>query len=379
MLSLKDKIKESILPLIWITLFILIPIMSKAQVDKKATIETKALYKNLFGLRERGVLFGHQDALAYGLNSNKSRWVGGANKSDIKTVTGAHPAIVGHDLGHLELDDAFNLDSVPFDQMRLSIQQVYANGGINTLSWHPNNPLDLKKTAWDNMETTIPKILNDPKQLRRYKKILTRLSKYFKSLKGPQGELIPVIFRPYHEHTGSWFWWGADHCTPDEYKAFWRMTVDHLVKKKKVHNLLYAYSTDNFKNEAHYLERYPGDEYIDLLGFDTYHRNAPISDSNFIANAKRMVGTIKKLGTEKNKLYAITETGLEQIKENDWWTRILNPIIQDSGLSYVLLWRNGRPDHFYAPFESQGSVEDFKLFFNYPHTLFEKDISNLYK
>lgn len=353
--------------------------MTFAQVDKKATPETQSLYHNLFSLRDKGVMFGHQDALAYGLNADKSRWIGGFNRSDVKTVVGEHPAIVGHDLGHLELGMKYNLDSVYFDEMRQSILQVYNNGGINTLSWHPNNPLDLKKTAWDKVERTIPRILNDRKQLRHYKKILTGLSKYFKSLKGPQGELIPIIFRPYHEHTGSWFWWGADHCTAEEYKAFWHMTVDHLIKKKKVHNLIFAYSTDNFKSEEHYLERYPGDDFVDLLGFDTYHRNAPLSDSNFIANARRMVNTVKKLGLEKNKPYAITETGLEQLKENDWWTRILNPIIQDSGLSYVLVWRNGRPDHFYAPFEAQGSADDFLKFYNQSNTLFEKDLSHLYK
>lgn len=363
----------------WIAIFNLSSIMTIAQVDKKATPETQSLYHNLFSLRNKGVMFGHQDALAYGLNADKSRWIGGFNRSDIKTVVGEHPAIVGHDLGHLELGMKYNLDSVSFDEMRQSIRQIYYNGGINTLSWHPNNPLDLKKSAWDKVERTIPRILNDRKQLRHYKKILTGLSKYFKSLKGPQGELIPIIFRPYHEHTGSWFWWGADHCTPEEYKAFWQMTVDHLVKKKKVHNLIFAYSTDNFKSEEHYLERYPGDDFVDILGFDTYHRNAPLSDSNFIANARRMVSTVKKLGLEKNKPYAITETGLEQIKENDWWTRILNPIIQDSGLSYVLVWRNGRPDHFYAPFEAQGSADDFLKFYNQPNTLFEKDLGHLYK
>jgi mannan endo-1,4-beta-mannosidase len=362
-----------------IAFFNLSSIMITAQVDKKASTETRSLYHNLFSLRDKGVMFGHQDALAYGLNADKSRWIGGFNRSDIKTVVGEHPAIVGHDLGHLELGMKYNLDSVSFDEMRQSIRQIYYNGGINTLSWHPNNPLDLKKSAWDKVERTIPRILNDRKQLRHYKKILTGLSKYFKSLKGPQGELIPIIFRPYHEHTGSWFWWGADHCTPEEYKAFWQMTVDHLVKKKKVHNLIFAYSTDNFKSEEHYLERYPGDDFVDILGFDTYHRNAPLSDSNFIANARRMVSTVKKLGLEKNKPYAITETGLEQIKENDWWTRILNPIIQDSGLSYVLVWRNGRPDHFYAPFEAQGSADDFLKFYNQPNTLFEKNLVHLYK
>lgn len=358
---------------------VLIPIAGFAQVDKKATAETRILYQNLLKWRDKGVLFGHQDALAYGLNADQSRWIGGVNKSDIKTLTGEHPAVVGHDLGHIELDHAQNLDEVPFQNIRQSIQTVYSYGGVNTLSWHPNNPLDFSKSTWDKMDFTIRRILGEKKKLKAYKKTIGKLGLFFKSLKGPGGELIPVIFRPYHEHTGSWFWWGADHCTPEEYRAFWQLTVNYLVRKKKVHNLLYAYSTDNFRDESHYLERYPGDSFVDLLGFDTYHRNAPHSDSAFIANAKRMVSTIKKLGQEKNKLYAITETGLERIPEPDWWTRVLYPMVQDSGLSYVLVWRNGRSDHYYAPFEGQSSAGDFKIFFNYPSTLFEKDVNNLYR
>lgn len=360
-------------------ILVLLGNMAKSQIDKKATSETRALYKNLFALRDIGTMIGHQDALAYGLNENKTRWVGDPSKSDIKTLTGEHPAVVGHDLGHLELKHDKNLDEVPFEQMKKSIQSVYAYGGINTISWHPNNPLDLSKTTWDKVENTIPRILNSKKNLKNYKSILNRLAKFFKGLKGPDGELIPIIFRPYHEHTGSWFWWGASHCTPDEYKTFWRMTIDHMIKKKKVHNLLYAYSTDNFRNEEHYLERYPGDSYVDLLGFDTYHRNAPISDSSFISNAKRMVSTIKKLGNEKNKLHAITETGLEKVTELDWWTNVLYPVIEESKLSYVLMWRNGRPDHFYAPYKGQGSEADFIKFYNLPGTLFEKEMKNTYK
>ena len=360
-------------------LLILLPLVGFSQVDKKATKETKLLYRNLFDLSKTGVMFGHQDALAYGLNSDLTRWVGGSNKSDIKSLTGEHPGVVGHDLGHLELDKAQNLDEVPFHAMRQSIQAVYAYGGVNTLSWHPNNPLDLSKTTWDKMDFTIRRILEDKKNLKSYKLTLTKLADFFKSLRGADGELIPVIFRPYHEHTGSWFWWGADHCTPEEYKTFWQMTVKYLVRKRKVHNLLFAYSTDTFRSEQHYLERSPGEDSIDVLGFDTYHRNAPQSDSAFIANSKRMVATIKKLGQEKNKLFAITETGLEKVTENDWWTRILYSIIKDTGMSYVLVWRNGRPDHFYAPFEGQSSSADFKTFFDYPATLFEKEVINLYK
>jgi len=350
--------------------------ISNAQIDKNATQETKNLYSGLKRSANKGVIFGQQDALAYGLNADKSRWIGDENRSDIKSISGEHPGLVGYDLGHLELDSANNLDGVPFSRIKTDIRKNYERGGINTISWHPNNPLDLSKTTWDKAEFTIRKILSDEQNRKNFEKTLDKLADFFLSLKGSKGELIPVIFRPYHEHTGSWFWWGADHCTPEEYKQFWKLTIDYLQKTRKVHNLLIAYSTDNFKNKEHYLERYPGDDLVDILGFDTYHRNPPKSDSAFIANAARMVTTIRDLGKSSGKPFAITETGLEQITEADWWTKIIQPIIKNSGLSYILVWRNGRPDHYYAPFEGNNTVEDFRKLQQSGNILLEKKVAN---
>jgi len=350
--------------------------ISNAQIDKNATQETKNLYSGLKRSANKGVIFGQQDALAYGLNADKSRWIGDENRSDIKSISGEHPGLVGYDLGHLELDSANNLDGVPFSRIKTDIRKNYERGGINTISWHPNNPLDLSKTTWDKAEFTIRKILSNEQNRKNFEKTLDKLADFFLSLKGSKGELIPVIFRPYHEHTGSWFWWGADHCTPEEYKQFWKLTIDYLQKTRKVHNILIAYSTDNFKNKEHYLERYPGDDLVDILGFDTYHRNPPKSDSAFIANAARMVTTIRDLGKSSGKPFAITETGLEQITEADWWTKIIQPIIKNSGLSYILVWRNGRPDHYYAPFEGNNTVEDFRKLQQSGNILLEKKVAN---
>ena len=89
-------------------------------------------------------------------------------------------------------------------------------------------------------------------------------------MKDENGAYIPVIFRMYHEHTGDWFWWSSQQSTPEEYKQLWIMTCDYLQKTKQVHHLLYAYSSSNVQSEEHYLERYPGDQYVDILGFDHY-------------------------------------------------------------------------------------------------------------
>lgn len=65
--------------------------------DPKATVETKIMYKNLVTLVNKGILFGHQDDLAYGVN-----WKYEAGRSDVKDVTGDYPAVYGWDLSGLK-------------------------------------------------------------------------------------------------------------------------------------------------------------------------------------------------------------------------------------------------------------------------------------
>jgi len=335
-------------------------------IEARATPETRNLFARLQALSTKSGLFGHQEDLAYGVN-----WQYEPGRSTGKDVTGDYPAVFGWDLGKLEFGQTANLDSVPFDRMRAFAQQVYAQGGVNTFSWHLSNPVDPAKTSWDKADSTLHHLFGDRKARRRYKSWLDEVAVYFKRLKGPNGEAIPVIFRPFHELTGNWFWWGRPHCTTAEYINLWRFTVDYLRDKKKVPNLLYAYSTDRFTSRKDYLERYPGDAYVDIIGFDLYHR--PPADTakpdRFIPEARRMVETLQRISQERKKVRAITETGLGKLPMANWWTQVLLPVVQNAGLSYVLVWRNARPGHFYALYPGRKSAEDFRAFYKEP-TLF---------
>lgn len=69
-----------------------------------------------------------------------------------------------------------------------------------------------------------------------------------------------VLFRPFHENTGSWFWWGKAFCDPATYQNVFRYTVEYLRDIKGVHNFLYVYGPGSeAKTLADYAERYPGD------------------------------------------------------------------------------------------------------------------------
>lgn len=350
-------------------------------IDKKATPQTINLYHNLKKLEQEGIMFGHQDDLAYGVG-----WKYVTGKSDVKEVTGDYPAVYGFELGRIELDHAVNLDSVPFDSIRNYITNIYERGGVITLSWHLNNPLT-GKTAWDSAPGTVASILPRGEKNELYKKWLDKVAGFILNLKTRNSVPIPVIFRPFHELNGNWFWWGKDHCTPREFKELWHFTISYLRDTKNIHQLLYAYNTDRFYSEEDYLFKYPGDEWADVLGFDIYQRdNGANGNKAFIKDADNMLAMLGEIAAEKNKIPALTEFGYGKVPDSTWWTTVLLKALDHHKISYALTWRNAGTKtsgevEYYLPYKGQQSEKDFIKFYNEPNTLFQKDITkeHLYK
>ena len=332
-------------------------------IDAAATRETANLYRNLHARQGKGVFFGHQDALAYGVN-----WKYEPGRSDVKDVSGAHPALFGWELGHLELDSSKSLDDVPFDKIRSFIAEAYAQGGINTISWHLNSPMN-GKTAWDVTPGTVASILPGGSSHQVFLTYLDRLATFLGSLKTPQGTPIPILFRPFHELTGSWFWWGQDLCTAAEFKSLWRFTVDYLQHTRQLHHLIYVYNTAEFNSRDHFLERYPGDEYVDVLSFDTYQY---AGNEAYMQQVGTRLAILQEIAAAKGKLFAFAETGHETIPQPDWWTTVLLPPLRQYKPSYVMVWRNAGlmkdtgKMHYYGPFAGHPSAPDFVRFVKDP-------------
>lgn len=346
--------------------------------DKKATAETVLLYKNLNKLVQKGYLFGHQDDLAYGVN-----WKYENNRSDIKDVTGDYPAVYGWDIAGLEKDDANNIDGVPFEKMKQYIIEANERGGISTISWHFDNPAT-GKNAWDNTPNSLKTILPGGENHQKFTSWLDKAANFFLSLKDKKGKNIPILFRPYHELTGGWFWWGKGNCTSEEFKTAWKFTFEYL-QKKGVHNLIYVYNTSSFNTKDDFLANYPGDDFADIISFDSYQNNNDKDGQKFIEEVQKQLKIIDEIGHEKHKLTAIAEAGYEAVPDPKWWTGTLSKAIGDYKISYVLLWRNHgwqeneKKMHYYAPFKGQVSEKDFIEYYNLDKTLFEKDIKKALK
>lgn len=341
-------------------------------VDKNADARVTQLYSFLQDTTQDGIMFGHQDALAYGIGWTYADEPGAC---DVHKVCGDYPAVFGSDIGHIETGSSVNIDSVSFELMRQNILRAHKMGAINTVSWHPVNPVT-GGTTWDISTRVVEKILPGGAHADIFKNWLTIIGTYFLSLRDDSGDLIPVLFRPYHEHTGNWFWWGNEHCTQEEYIQLWKYTVSYLRDTMQVHNLLYVYSTDKVTTEQEYLHKYPGDEWVDVLGADVY--DFPHFGVVYSEVMPQTLTVLSQIGKQKNKPYALTETGNICVKPAKWWTKSLLELSKDYGLRWVLVWINIEEAQYYAPYPGQVSAEDFKEFYRNPATVFAGDLPQIF-
>jgi mannan endo-1,4-beta-mannosidase len=339
-------------------------------VDKNATAETVALFYNLKKLAKTKFAIGQQDAFN-GFYNN-----GSSSLSDIKKTTGYDPALLGSDF--MFITDKNNNEQADnwFYQQEIiitdDVKEAYAKGMINTFSWHirePNNEDSFyaaDMTA-EQKASAFKSILPGGANNAWYKAKLDKVASVILNLKGSKGELIPIIFRPFHEFDGSWFWWGADFCSSADYKAAYQFTVEYLRDTKGVHNILYAFSPDNsYSTSANYLSRYPGDAYVDVLGMDNYgDLNNQGQTGADKANAKLKM--LSDLATTKVKIAAMTETGYRVTATvapvTNWFSTYLYSALTSNSIeiSYVMFWNNSQ-DGYYVPTPTASNAADFTSF-----------------
>lgn len=356
-------------------------------VNSNATPETIALFYNLNKVARTSFLVGQQDAYSSFYND-------AFGFSDMKKTTGNDPGLLGSDFSFITDDENNETSANWFYQQEQSIVEdvvnAYNNGMVNTFSWHMREPYEGEHFYTNNMtdfqkSNAFISILPGGENHEYYKGKLDKIAKVTKSLIGEDGKLIPIIFRPFHEFDGSWFWWGESYCTPQQYIDVWRFTVDYLKDTKGVNNMLFAYSSDrNFNTEVKYLERYPGDNYVDVLGMDNYgdFNNQGIAGLTQ-ANAKLKI--VSNLAEQKVKIAALTEscffvtpgvnTPIPNFYSNDMYNALTD---NDVKLSYMMFWSNIK-DSYCVPTPEHTVANDFMLFSSKDNVLLQHNLPNLYK
>lgn len=353
-------------------------------VDPNATNETVALFYNLRKLSQTKFAIGQQDAF--------NGFYDAAGNSDIKKTTGNDPAVLGSDFMFITDKNNDEQSSNWFYQQEINIKEdvkeAYSKGMINVFCWHlrePNNEESFYTAdmTTEQKNTAFKGLLPGGIHHEWFKAKLDKVASVIDNLTDNNGVKIPIIFRPFHEFDGNWFWWGAEYCSPEEYKIVFQFTVNYLKNTKNVHNIIYAFSPDNsYSNSSSYLSRYPGDSYVDVLGMDNYgdFNNQGTTGSN-TANAK--LKYLSDLAIEKNKIAALTETGYRVTSSTpaipNWFSTYLYDALSKNNiqLGYVMFWANGNGG-YYVPTPSNSNATDFTNFTTKPKSVLQNNLPNIY-
>ena len=346
--------------------------------------ETESLYTNLKKLSGNHIMFGMSNptTLTYMKVVNPD-----INRSDCKDITGSHPAFFESDLMWYANPQYKNIDLS-------AMKGAYDRGSVCGYCWHLRGIESNSFYAKEGDRKLLHNIVSNPDRkcnpsLDWY---LTQIDEVAIPIFRELG--FPLVFRPFHEMNGSWFWWGKRWCTTDEYKAIYRLTVDYL-RNAGIKNLLFAWSPDAISG----MEFYPGDDYVDILGMDIYEPG--IDPQKSTAKMLKGLGVLTDYAEAHHKIAAMTECGCRKDKNvwrypdlypNFWTQYVLEPILNDPKAKRIVWisswnnadWKKDGSGQFYIPYkglETQGGKEaivDFQKFFNHPVTLFENDLPDMY-
>ena len=368
-------------------------------VDNQASAETRSLFAYLQQTRGQEVLFGHQhdtDVSFAGKDGD------GNVISDVKNGVGDYPAVFGWDT--LSLDGRENPPGVSGDYeasrlgLTAAMKHAHELGGIVTLSTHPYNFVtgggfnDTSNTA-DATKSVVTRILPGGDSSDAFNAYLDRIADFANGLKDDNGKLIPVLFRPFHEQNGSWFWWGAATTTKAEYVELYRYTVEYLRDVKQVRNFLYVYSPNGSFNgsENEYLTTYPGDDYVDILGMDQYDSRDSAGSDSFLNGLVKDLKMISQVADRKGKIATLSEYGysaqgmkVSGNNEKQWFTKVMNAIKNDPDakrIAYMLTWANFDDErNLFVPYKNVAGkgdhelLEDFVHYYEDPYTAFAGEI-----
>lgn len=217
--------------------------MRKNLSNPKATAEAVALYEYLCSVHGKGVLAGQQEC------PELRRC--GSEMGHIRRFSGKSPAIRGLDYIH---DD--------FAGVNRRAKAWHKKGGIVTICWHWGTPPDgigypSSKGTIDLEEALTPGTALHEGMLRQ----MDRAAEALQELRDAK---IPVLWRPFHEFDGGWFWWGKGGS--DAFIRLWQLMYERYTEKFELHNLIWVLGYCGDVTEGWF----PGDAYVDIVGADTY-------------------------------------------------------------------------------------------------------------
>lgn len=257
-------------------------------VNKNASPEAKKLLAYLYSINGKYLLSGEHN-----FNENMNRF-----NDSVKAITGKYPAVWGTD---------FIWDGMKDNGQAIVDEAIKRNKEdyIITLMWHQGRPVDNPPFGWKESvqgkltDAQWKELTTEGSELnKRWLAQIDVVAGYLQQLNSAH---VPVLWRPYHEMNGVWFWWG-NKPGKDGIQKLWKMMYDRYVNHFHLNNLIWVWGANGPRDipadEAYsYKEFYPSADYVDILGTDVYHMDYEQKDYNellSLANGKLI--TLSEVG-----------------------------------------------------------------------------------
>lgn len=254
--------------------------------NPNASEETKRLYSYLCDIYGEKILSGQFcDTGQYGKEFQV-----------IKKATGETPAVLGLDFIEYTPSRVENGSSGNATELAIDF---WNSGGIVTFCWHWNAPSPYLTGQWysgfyaDYTNINLAQIMNGEDE-EGYDLLMRDIDAIAEQLLILKEAGVPVLWRPLHEASGGWFWWGASG--PEAYKQFYILLYDRLTNEYGLDNLIWVWNGQD-------AEWYPGDEYVDIIGEDIYP-----GERVYNSQADAYLNAANNYSTE-TKLVYLTENG----------------------------------------------------------------------
>ncbi|MGG4218403.1 glycosyl hydrolase [Paenibacillus jamilae] len=253
-------------------------------VNSDASTQARELYNYLLSISGKKTVTGQHDYLESPDElSNK-----------IQKISQAYVGLHGYEMGAISGQS----DTVEAAQRKNVVDSAIRwsrSGGIVTMTFHealPGRPL-----TWANVQAKVSQAEFNKyvtPGTTQYNLLIADLDKVAVSLKQLRDAGVPVLWRPYHEMNGDWFWWG----NKNNFNQLWNIMYDRFVNTHQLNNLLWVWSP-NAPNSytVPYTPKYPGDDKVDILAVDIYNNDFKQSHYDGL------------LGLARNKPIAIGEHG----------------------------------------------------------------------
>lgn len=220
---------------------------------------------------------------------------------EIKEATGKEFAVLGLDMmgyDSTSLDHKSEVNTIDY-----AYDWVNNAGGIVQILWHWRAPgkfcLNTEDNPWysafykEGTNINLDDVMNG-KDEEGYELLMNDIDLISTELEKLRDAGVPVLWRPLHEASGGWFWWG--NCSADSYKKLWNAMYDKMTNEHNLTNLIWIWNGQD-------PEWYPGDETVDIVGWDIY------PGTHVYSSQSGRFGDMAANYGEESKLIALTENG----------------------------------------------------------------------